>query len=115
MEERATPLQTATAVAERAATDEVVRAALEVLGRDLGRGLTTLAAVLDPGAIVLGGYFVPLGEFVLPAARDVLAERLPSADLVLPEIRLSTLGIHAAALGAAEHALTGVLMGDVPL
>ncbi|MET1036944.1 MAG: ROK family transcriptional regulator [Aeromicrobium sp.] len=115
MDEHATPLQTATAVAERAATDEAVRAALEVLGRDLGRGLATLAAVLDPGAIVLGGYFVPLGEFVLPAARGVLAERLPSAALHLPEIRLSTLGIHAAALGAAEHALTDVLTGVVTL
>jgi predicted NBD/HSP70 family sugar kinase len=115
MDEHATPLRTATEVAERAATDEVVRARLEVLGRDLGRGLATLAAVLDPGAIVLGGYFVPLGEYVLPAARAVLAERLPSANLHLPEIRLSTLGIHAAALGAAEHALADVLAGDISL
>ncbi|MET0930597.1 MAG: ROK family transcriptional regulator [Aeromicrobium sp.] len=115
MEEEATPLRTATAVAERAATDERVRAALETLGLDLGRGLATLAAVLDPAAIVLGGYFVPLGEFIVPAARAVLAERLPSAGLHLPEVRLSSLGIHAAALGAAEHALADVLTGTVPL
>ncbi|MET0448966.1 MAG: ROK family protein, partial [Aeromicrobium sp.] len=115
MEEQATPLRSATAVAERAASDERVRAALEVLGHDLGRGLATLAAVLDPAAIVLGGYFVPLGAFVMPAAQAVLAERLPSADLHLPEIRLSSLGIHAAALGAAEHALADVLTGAVSL
>jgi predicted NBD/HSP70 family sugar kinase len=115
LDEQATPLRTATAVAERAATDERVRAALEVLGLDLGRGLATLAAILDPSAIVLGGYFVPLGEFVVPAARAVLAERLPTAELHLPEIRLSSLGIHAAALGAAEHALTDVFTGAVTL
>ncbi|AWB92155.1 ROK family protein [Aeromicrobium chenweiae] len=115
MEEYATPLQTATAVAERASTDVRVRAALEVLGLDLGRGLATLAAVLDPAAIVLGGYFVPLGEYVVPAASAVLAERIPSADIHLPEIRLSTLGIHAAALGAAEDALADVFSGAASL
>jgi predicted NBD/HSP70 family sugar kinase len=115
MEEQATPLQTATAVAERAVRDEHVRAALEVLGLDLGRGLVTLAAVLDPSAIVLGGYFVPLGEFIVPAARSVLAERLPTAALHLPDLRLSSLGIHAAALGAAEHALTDVFTGSLTL
>jgi len=115
MEERSTPLQTATAVAERAATDERVRAGLETLGHDLGRGLATLAAVLDPAAIVLGGYFVPVGEFVLPAARAVVADRLPTAELHLPDIRLSSLGIHAAALGAAEHALTEVFTGSLAL
>jgi hypothetical protein len=41
----------------------------------------------------------------------VLAERLPTADLHLPEIRLSSLGIHAAALGAAEHALSDIFSG----
>ncbi|KQX76002.1 MULTISPECIES: ROK family transcriptional regulator [Aeromicrobium] len=115
MDEQSTPLRTATAVAERASSDERVRAALEVLGLDLGRGLATLAAVLDPTAIVLGGYFVPLGEFVVPAARAVLAERLPTADLHLPDIRLSSLGIHAAALGAAEHALSDVFSGSLTL
>ena len=115
MDEQSTPVQTATAVAERAVDDEQVRAALEVLGHDLGRGLATLAAVLDPSAIVLGGYFVPLGQFVVPAAQAVLAERLPTAQLHLPEIRLSSLGIHAAALGAAEHALVDVFTGSLTL
>lgn len=111
MEEAATPLQTAMAVAERAAGDPTTRAALAGLGRDLGTGLATLAAVLDPAAIVLGGYFVPLGTYVVPAAEEVLAERLPSASIHLPQIRLSSLGIHAAALGAAEDALADVYAG----
>lgn len=115
MDEHETPLKSAMAVADRAASDERVRAALETLGHDLGRGIATLAAVLDPSAIVLGGYFVPLGEYLVPAAQAVLAERLPSASLHLPEIRLSSLGIQAAALGAAEHALADVFSGRVSL
>lgn len=115
MSEETTPLQTATAVAARAAVDPAVRAALAGLGQDLGTGLATLAMVLDPSAIVLGGYFVPLGEYVLPAAEVVLAKRLPSASIHLPEIRLSSLGIHAAALGAAEDALADIFAGAIAL
>lgn len=115
MDEQETPLKTATAVADRASDDAAVREALAVIGHDLGMGLATLSAVLDPSAIILGGYFVPLGEHIVPAASAVLAERLPSASLHLPEIRLSSLGIHAAALGAAEHALADVFAGTVAL
>ena len=115
MEEESTPLQTALAVAERAAHDAQTRAALTTLGHHLGTGLATLAAVLDPAAIVLGGYFVPLGAYVVPAAGAVLAERLPTASIHLPQVRLSSLGIHAAALGAAEGSLAGVYAGAVPL
>jgi predicted NBD/HSP70 family sugar kinase len=113
MDEEATPLQSAVAVADRASKDAQTRAALTGLGHDLGTGLATLAAVLDPSAIVLGGYFVPLGAYVVPAAATVLAERLPSASVHLPQIRLSSLGIHAAALGAAEDALADVYAGTL--
>jgi predicted NBD/HSP70 family sugar kinase len=115
IEEEDTPLQTAVAVADLAARDPITRDALRTLGRDLGKGLATLAAVLDPAAIVLGGYFVPLGAYVVPAAGQVLAERLPSASIHLPQIRLSSLGIHAAALGAAEDALGDVYAGTLAL
>ncbi|KQV76396.1 hypothetical protein ASC61_16050 [Aeromicrobium sp. Root344] len=115
IDEEETPLQTALAVADLAARDASTRAALAALGHELGTGLATLAAVLDPAAIVLGGYFVPLGAYVVPAAGQVLAERLPSASIHLPQIRLSSLGIHAAALGAAEDALADVYAGTLAL
>ncbi|WP_134738268.1 ROK family protein [Nocardioides sp. 503] len=113
--ELATPLRSAQAVAARASADPAVREALARLGQDVGLGLAVLANVLDPEVVVLGGYFVPLGEHVLAPARRSLDERLPSAAQRRPELRLSTLGMEAAALGAAELALEGVFSGDVPV
>ena len=70
-----------------------------------------LSSVLDPEVVVLGGYFAPLGDLVLEPARRTLDERLASAVQVRPELRLSTLGIQAAALGAAEQSLGPVFSG----
>ena len=110
-----TPLRTAESVADRAAGDPSVRAGLERIGQDLGLGLAMLSSVLDPQVVVLGGYFVPLGELVLGAARRTLDERLASSVQVRPELRLSTLGIQAAALGAAEQSLGPIFSGDLEL
>ncbi len=112
MTELETPLETARAVASRALTDAEVRAGLARLGRDVGLGLAVLATVLDPAVVVLGGYFVPLGELVLAPARQTLDERLVSAVQTRPELRLGALGIQAAALGAAEWSF-GELFGGV--
>lgn len=114
MPELGTPVATAQAVAERAAADAGVRAGLERLGHDVGLGLAVLAAVLDPSVVVLGGYFVPLGELVLARARAVLDERLVD-PLTRPELRVGALGIEAAALGAAERAFAPLLAGEVEL
>lgn len=110
-----TPLATATAVARAAATDERVAAALRDVGRDVGLGLAMLSSVLDPAVIVLGGYFVPLGELVLAPAREALDARLASAAQHRPELRLSALGIEAAAIGAAEQSFADVFSGDLEL
>lgn len=111
MQELETPLRTGETVAERARTDLAVRAALERVGHDVGLGIATLSTVLDPEVVVLGGYFVPLGDLVLESARRTLDERLPSPEQVRPELRLSTLGIEAAAIGAAEQSFEPVLAG----
>jgi predicted NBD/HSP70 family sugar kinase len=110
-----TPLATAAAVAEAATSDLRVAAALDAVGRDVGLGLAMLTSVLDPAVVVLGGYFVPLGELVLGPARDALDARLASAAQHRPELRLSTLGIEAAAIGAAEQSFSGVYGGEVDL
>jgi predicted NBD/HSP70 family sugar kinase len=115
MPELDTPLRTAEAVADRARTDPAVRAGLEQVGHDVGLGLAVLSGVLDPELVVLGGYFAPLGDLVLEPARRTLDERLASSVQVRPEIRLSTLGIQAAALGAAEQSLDPVFAGHLDL
>lgn len=115
MQELDTPLRTAEAVADRAVSDAAVRAGLERVGRDLGVGIAMLSSVLDPEVVVLGGYFASLGDLVLEPARRALDERLASAVQVRPELRLSTLGIQAAALGAAEQALDPVFSGTLDL
>ncbi|WP_134768270.1 ROK family transcriptional regulator [Nocardioides sp. 1609] len=111
MEELGTPTATAEAVAARAARDAGAQQVLARVGRDLGLGLATLTSVLDPEVVVLGGYFVPLGDLVLDHARAALDDRLDPPGRRRPELRLSTLGLGAAALGAAEQALAGVLLG----
>jgi predicted NBD/HSP70 family sugar kinase len=115
MPELDTPIETAQAVAARAAVDPGTREQLARVGRDVGLGLATLAGVLDPEVVVLGGYFVPLAELILGPAREVLDARLASSVQVRPELRLSTLGIGAAARGAAEQSLTAALDGDLEL
>jgi predicted NBD/HSP70 family sugar kinase len=115
MPELDTPLRTAEAVAARAAEDPVVRAALERIGHDLGLGIAMLSSILDPEVVVLGGYFTPLGDLVLGPARRTLDERLASPAQVRPDLRPSTLGIQAAALGAAEQSLQPVFTGELDL
>jgi predicted NBD/HSP70 family sugar kinase len=115
MSELDTPLRTAEAVAVRAASDPAVRAGLERVGRDVGLGLAMLSSVLDPEVVVLGGYFAALGDLVLEPARRTLDERLASAVQVRPDLRLSTLGIEAAALGAAEQSFDPLFAGHLDL
>ncbi len=115
MPELDTPLRTAEAVAARARTDAGVRAGLDRVGRDVGLGIAVLSSVLDPEVVVLGGYFAPLGDLVLEPARRTLDERLASAVQVRPALRPSTLGIQAAALGAAEQSFGPVFAGELEL
>ncbi len=115
MAELATPLDTARAVATAALTDASVRDGLARVGRDVGLGLAVLTTVLDPGVVVLGGYFAPLGELVLDPARRTLDERLVSDVQRRPELRTGSLGIQAAALGAAEWSFGDLFAGELDL
>jgi len=115
MAELEDPLTTAARVAERAATEPDVRAAVEQVGRDLGLGLAMLTGVLDPEVVVLGGYLAALGELVIDPARAVLDARLSSPAQTRPELRPGVLGTEAAALGAAERTLVTALSGEVDL
>lgn len=96
-------------LAERARRgDTRTLAALHEVGGWLGRGAATLANALNPGTIVLSGYFAVLGEWLRPAVEEqllvgVLAPRAGGTRVVL-----STLGPTAAVRGAALVSLESV-------
>jgi predicted NBD/HSP70 family sugar kinase len=103
------PVTTAELVAARSLEDDRVAEGLARVARSLATGLAVLAATLDPELIVLGGFFVPLGEQLLP----VVSERL--AQVSGTRVELSTLGLHAASTGAAADVLGQVFTGALPL
>ncbi|WP_248958807.1 ROK family transcriptional regulator [Sphaerisporangium perillae] len=104
--------------------DEVVRlarggdadilATLATIGSDLGKGVTIIANVLNPEVIILGGYYVALAPWVLPAAREELTRRSFAPEAGGTRLVASTLGYGAAALGAAARLLDSIDSGRLP-
>ncbi|GAA4353545.1 ROK family transcriptional regulator [Angustibacter luteus] len=103
------PVTVASRIAERCPDDEPVRAGVLRFGRSLATGLAVLAATLDPEVIVLGGSFVPLGDWLLPVVDEQVAAVSSS------RVALSTLGLHAASTGAAAAVLGEVYAGTLAL
>jgi predicted NBD/HSP70 family sugar kinase len=75
----------------------------------LADGLATLAAALDPAVVVLGGFFVPLGPWLLPAVQARVCLTSPC------RVVLSLLGLQAASTGAAAAVLADVYSGTLSL
>jgi glucokinase len=75
------------------------------LGGWLGEGIATLAAVLDPGVVAIGGGVSAAGDLLLEPARESFRSQLtgrghrPEADF-----RLARLGNKAGLIGAADLA-----------
>jgi glucokinase len=84
------------------------RAAQELLhdvGVNLGAGLASLCAALDPERIVVGGGVSSAGDLLLDPARDALARGLTGRGFrPVPEIVRAALGEEAGVVGAAEMA-----------
>lgn len=94
---------------ERAsAGDHRTRAALAAIADGLGTGVSILVDVLNPGRVVLGGYFAWFGdELVEPVARLIEERRLNTTTEVCRVVG-STLGLTSAARGAAHYSLDRV-------
>lgn len=93
--------------------DGTAAGALERAGTWLGRGLATLVNVVNPSVVVLGGYFVPMGPWLLPACRAEIAAAVFAPEAGGCRVELSALGLSAAARGGAAamiHALDGGLL-----
>jgi len=112
----ADPVEAAERVAALARRDPTARAAVRRVAADLGAGLVPLVGALDPEVVVLGGYFVPLGPWVLPVVRRALDRRRGPGRTNTPcRVVLSTLGLNAASTGAATDVLGDVYAGTLAL
>jgi predicted NBD/HSP70 family sugar kinase len=94
--------------------DAATLAALSAVGRHLGHGVSVLANLVNPDVVVLGGNFVPLAPWLLPAAESELAARTVAPEAGGCKLVASALGPGAAATGGAARALAAVDAGHLP-
>jgi glucokinase len=97
---------TGEAVGREARAGDVFAAAIVAeTGRWLGIGLASLANLLDPALIVVGGGAVRDGDLLLQPARSALAERLLGRPgRKPPEVLPALLGVDAGVIGAGALA-----------
>ncbi len=77
------------------------RAAVRAAGRDLGRVLAGVVNLLDPGAVVIGGEFAEVDDFLAGIREEVYKRALPLAAGHLRVVK-AVLGEDAAIIGAAS-------------
>jgi predicted NBD/HSP70 family sugar kinase len=94
--------------------DAATLAALTAVGRHLGHGVSILANLVNPDVVALGGAFVPLAPWLLPAAESELAARAVAPEAGGCKLVASALGPAAAATGGAARALAAVDAGHLP-
>ncbi len=87
------------------AGDPLAVSLLEHLGRWIGEGSASVAALLDPALIVIGGGVGAAGDLLLDPARKAFADQL-SARGHRPEaeIQIASMGNEAGIVGAADLA-----------
>lgn len=95
--------------------DRTAVAALEEAGTWLGRGVATLVNVVNPGAVVLGGYFVPMAPWLLPRCRAAALAHSFAPEAGGCRVEPSDLGMSAASRGGAAVMIHGLDSGDLPL
>ncbi len=104
-----------TVVARASAADPTAVEALERAGTWLGRGVATLVNVVNPGAVVVGGYFVPMAPWLLPACRVQARARSFAPEAGGCRVEPSDLGMSAASRGGAAVMIHGLDAGELPL
>lgn len=83
--------------------------ALVQMGQSLAMGASLLVNLCDPKALVLGGHYAPLSEWLLPEVEREIMETVLSARWSMVRTYASKLGGAAAARGAATLALRDTL------
>jgi predicted NBD/HSP70 family sugar kinase len=102
-------------VRRAAGGDPEVLALLETVGKNLGKGMSILANVLNPEVVILGGYYIALQPWVLPFAEEEMVRRTIAPGAGGCRLVASTLGYGAAALGGAARVLDSVDSGRLPV
>jgi predicted NBD/HSP70 family sugar kinase len=97
------------------AGDAAVHAAVGDAGRHLGHAIAVLSNLVNPEVVILGGYYVPLAPWLLPAAEAELRNRAVAPDAGGCRLAVSTLGHNATATGGAASVLDSVDAGQLPL
>ena len=95
--------QLVTEAAEAGDPEAVER--LAALGRDLGLGIASLVAVLDPRLVVLGGGVSEAGELLRGPVEQALSEQITGGThRPAPGVVVAALGNEAALVGVADLA-----------
>ena len=85
--------------------DSFAREQLAVLGRWLGEGIASLAAILDPAVVVIGGGVSEAGDLLLEPIREHYRANLTGRHYRPElEVRAAMLGNKAGRIGAADLA-----------
>lgn len=85
------------------AGDPFARAAFGEIGRWLGEGMASLAAVLDPAMIVIGGGVSAAGDLLIGAARSSFEANLTGrGHRPIAVVAPATMGNRAGIIGAAD-------------
>jgi glucokinase len=91
--------------AAAAAGDPAALSICTTMGRWLGRGLASLAAVLDPAVFVIGGGVSAAGEILLRPAREEFENSLTGRGFrPTAAVTVAALGPEAGLIGAADLA-----------
>ncbi|WP_017975295.1 ROK family transcriptional regulator [Actinopolyspora halophila] len=77
-------------------------AGLDEIGRWLGVGVSVAVNMLNPGAVVLGGYFAVVSAYVVPAAMRELRSRTIAGETAICPITASFFGFTAAVRGGTS-------------
>jgi glucokinase len=85
--------------------DPVALAAFNTTGQWLGAGIASLAVLLDPACVVIGGGVIDAGEILLKPTRESLERNMPFAGKhPYPVIIAAQLGNEAGLVGVADLA-----------
>lgn len=85
--------------------DAVALAAFQTTAQFLGAGIASLAVLLDPSCVVIGGGVIDAGEILLAPTREAMKRYMPFAGKhPYPEIVAAELGNEAGLVGVADLA-----------